>query len=187
MALTALENSSDFILVSNNQGISNSRNSTLTDSIRLYFAISSKAPRLLSIYNTASYEKAKQFKDSNNPGINSAAITFDSTVDLMWVNKRYSGCCPLCVLAFKNPTFQALVLADTFSISGKVRIGQLALAKCPLANQDYHFGRTETEVLSQFVDILWGPDSYGRRADDFKNIIARYSIQFVLPDCFPTE
>lgn len=187
MALTALGNSSDFILVSNNQGINNSRNSTLTDSIRLYFAISSKAPRLLSIYNTASYEKAKQLKDSNKPGINSAAITFDSTVDLMWVNKRYSGCCPICVLAFKNPTFQVLVLADTFSISGKVRIGQLALAKCPLASQDFHFNRTETEVLSQFVDILWGPDSYGRRADDFKNIIARYSIQFVLPDCFPTE
>lgn len=187
MALTALENTNDFILVSNNQGISNPSNSTLTDFIRLSFAISSRAPKLWSIYNTAFYEKAKQFRDSANPDVNAAAITFDSTVDLMWANKRYSGCCPLCILTFKNPSFQALVFADTFSITGKVRIGQLALAKCPLANQDYHFNRSETEVLSQFVDILWGKDSYGRRTDDFKNIIARYSIQFILPDSFPTR
>lgn len=184
MALTKLNGDFEYVLVTNNQAAA--RYSTITDTFRLNFALAKRAPRLLTIMTMETFEAVKN-RGSEDPAVKDYALSFNNSISFTWINRRISGCCPICILTFSNPSFHALVMVDNVSIPSKIRIGQLAFIKCPLEGQDYHFSRRESEVLFQFTDILWGQDSYGHRTADLKNLIARYKIRFVLPDKFPTE
>ena len=184
MGLTKLNGDFEYVLVTNNQAAAHY--STRTDMLRMCFTLAKRAPRLLTILTMGTFEAVKN-RDSEDPVVKDCSLSFDNSISLTWINRRISGCCPICMLTFSNPSFHALVMVDNVSIPGKIRIGQLEFIKCPLEGQDYHFSRRESEVLFQFTDTLWGQDSYGYRTADLNNLIARYKIRFVLPDKFPTE
>ena len=146
--------------------------------LRLY------APRLFLSLNPELVKQAQNIDEGDpNRNINLEMPKTDA-FSLKWSNITLHRQCSLCVMRFVNPDFSVLLLAD--QKNGIILTCKYRVVKIPFDDTSYFFTAGEKEVLSQFVDILFGDSYCHRRGKSLSNFIARYSITFVNPSEYGT-
>lgn len=146
--------------------------------LRLY------APRLYLSLNPESVRKAQDIVEGDSGRNINLEMPMADAFCLKWTDITLHRQCSLCVMRFVNPDFSVLVLAD--QNNGIILTCQYRLVKIPHDDTSYFFTAEEKEVLSQFMDILFGDSYCRRRGKSLSNFIARYLITFVNPSEYGT-